>query len=371
MKRIIAILLTLIMLLSAIFGASAFYETEIEPLNQNIPNPHNLNWFGAWVELNSYLSRANAILFDNRHTPSSLSALQIATDAAQKVFDFYDEVPTLAQIQEQIVLLQAAIDGLVRMAYKGHLDFWLAHARAIERGDYALASWNALQTAITSAQEILDNPNATQVQVDEQVSALEYAIGGLFVVYKGHLAFWIALASAIERGYFTSVTWNTLQTAITSAQAVMDDENATQTQINQRIISLENAVNGLVWSPPVVISVTGVTISGAATHNMNIGQVLQLSATVLPSNATNQGVTWRSSNTNVATVNANGRVTAVQAGTVTITVTTVDGNRTASVTVTVRAPVPPPPTIFSTDWEATPLNWLLFFLGFGWVWMWF
>jgi endoglucanase len=27
--------------------------------------------------------------------------------------------------------------------------------------------------------------------------------------------------------------------------------------------------------------------------------------------------------------------------------------------------------IFSTKYEATVLNWLLFFLGFGWIWMWF
>ena len=28
-------------------------------------------------------------------------------------------------------------------------------------------------------------------------------------------------------------------------------------------------------------------------------------------------------------------------------------------------------TIFTTRWEATFINWLLFFLGFGWIWMWF
>jgi len=128
------------------------------------------------------------------------------------------------------------------------------------------------------------------------------------------------------------------------------------------------------------ISVTGITIPGAATRNLTAGQTLQLSATVAPTNATNQAVTWNSNNTAVATVNANGLVTTTSAGTATITVTTQDGSRTAQVTVTVTAggnngsTTPPPPpanTIFGTRWEATILNWILFFLGFGWIWMWF
>jgi len=95
------------------------------------------------------------------------------------------------------------------------------------------------------------------------------------------------------------------------------------------------------------------------------GDALQLSATVAPANTTNRNVTWTSSNRDVATVNASGVVTAVGAGTATITARTADGNRTASVQVTVIN------TIFNTRWEATFLNWLLFFLGFGWIWMWF
>jgi len=85
--------------------------------------------------------------------------------------------------------------------------------------------------------------------------------------------------------------------------------------------------------------VTGITIAGNATRNLTAGQTLQLSATVTPATATNHNVTWSSSNTAVATVNANGLVTARAGGTTTITVRTADGNRTAQVTVNVTAPV--------------------------------
>lgn len=58
---------------------------------------------------------------------------------------------------------------------------------------------------------------------------------------------------------------------------------------------------------------------------------------VIPTNATNQAVTWSSSNDRVATVSEYGEVTAVAAGTATITVTTADGAKTASCEVTVGA----------------------------------
>ena len=60
-----------------------------------------------------------------------------------------------------------------------------------------------------------------------------------------------------------------------------------------------------------------------------------LIADVLPENATNKNVTWKSSDTNVATVDENGLVTAVSEGEATITVTTEDSKLTATCTVTV------------------------------------
>jgi len=68
-----------------------------------------------------------------------------------------------------------------------------------------------------------------------------------------------------------------------------------------------------------------------------VGNTSTLTATILPSNATNKNVSWNSNNTSVVTVQ-NGTVTAVAAGTATITVTTQDGNKTATCTVTVTNP---------------------------------
>ncbi|MBQ5905178.1 MAG: Ig-like domain-containing protein, partial [Clostridia bacterium] len=68
---------------------------------------------------------------------------------------------------------------------------------------------------------------------------------------------------------------------------------------------------------------------------MEMGDTYNLKATVKPSNASNQAVKWSTSDKKVATVDANGKVTAVGKGTATITVKTADGNKTATFKVTV------------------------------------
>ncbi len=68
---------------------------------------------------------------------------------------------------------------------------------------------------------------------------------------------------------------------------------------------------------------------------LEVGEKEDLIATVLPLNATNREVTWRSSRTSVAKVDSKGRVRAISPGRATITVRTKDGNFTASSVITV------------------------------------
>ena len=81
--------------------------------------------------------------------------------------------------------------------------------------------------------------------------------------------------------------------------------------------------------------VSGVSIS-TSESSINVGNTLQLEATVSPSNATNQNVTWSSSNPEIATVDeATGLVTGIALGTATIIATSVDGGKTATTRVEV------------------------------------
>ena len=87
---------------------------------------------------------------------------------------------------------------------------------------------------------------------------------------------------------------------------------------------------------PPAVSVTGVTLN-KTTLTLAIGGSETLTATVAPADATNQNVTWKSDKPEIATINANGKVTGVAAGEATITVTTEEGGKTATCKVTVKA----------------------------------
>ena len=85
-----------------------------------------------------------------------------------------------------------------------------------------------------------------------------------------------------------------------------------------------------------VVNVTGVSVA-PTTATIKVGKTVALTPTVSPSNATDKSVSWTSSDTTVATVNSEGTVTGVAAGSATITCTTTDGGKTATCGVTVQA----------------------------------
>lgn len=99
--------------------------------------------------------------------------------------------------------------------------------------------------------------------------------------------------------------------------------------------STEASVGDYAVMPVEDVAVENVTLDKSVSE-VEVGNTVELTATVTPEDATDKTVTWESSDTTVATV-ANGVVTALAAGTATITVKTTDGEKTASCEVTVKA----------------------------------
>ncbi|AKN31469.1 hypothetical protein Ccar_11600 [Clostridium carboxidivorans P7] len=88
---------------------------------------------------------------------------------------------------------------------------------------------------------------------------------------------------------------------------------------------------------PQTIAVTGISLDKTSA-DLKEGDMVELKATAAPENATNKNVIWKSSNEDMATVDENGKVTAVKSGTADITVMSEDNkNATAKCTVTVTA----------------------------------
>lgn len=87
------------------------------------------------------------------------------------------------------------------------------------------------------------------------------------------------------------------------------------------------------YSAPEQVAVTGMTLEKKSIE-VEKGKTETINAIITPENATRKGITWTSSDTNVATV-TNGVVKGISAGTATITATTKDGNFTDTCEVTV------------------------------------
>lgn len=115
----------------------------------------------------------------------------------------------------------------------------------------------------------------------------------------------------------------------TPTDALLND--ATKNQMKVDWIRVYKPVAG-----SSTVAVTGVNLT-PANLSLTTGATGNLTGAVVPSNATIKTMTFTSSNTNVATVNQSGVVTAVAAGTATITATTTDGNKTDTSVVTVTA----------------------------------
>lgn len=90
------------------------------------------------------------------------------------------------------------------------------------------------------------------------------------------------------------------------------------------------------------VKVTGVSLDKESI-TLNVGDTGSIEATVAPSTATDKGVTYASSNRDVATVDEDGTITAVADGTANIEVTTNDGNKKATCAVTVETEEEPTP----------------------------
>lgn len=130
------------------------------------------------------------------------------------------------------------------------------------------------------------------------------------------------------------VTWSSSDPSVATV-----DANGNVKALKEGTVTITVKTNDGGYKSSATIKVSAVKVTGVSLNktsvSLYINQSTKLSATIKPSNATNKGVTWSSSNSSIATVDANGNVKALKEGTVTIIVTTKDGKYTAKCTITV------------------------------------
>jgi uncharacterized protein YjdB len=153
-----------------------------------------------------------------------------------------------------------------------------------------------------------------------------------------------------------SVTWTSSDTSVATVSA-----SGVVTPIKDGAVTITvSSANGKTASRSVYVKtkvdVESITLMGDA-WSLNADTYVKLTAIISPTNATDQTVIWKSSDTSVARVSSAGIVTGIKAGTAVITATASNG-KTASRQMTVQAATPAQATTDVGKWTFNYLAYL-------------
>lgn len=207
-------------------------------------------------------------------------------------------------------------------------------AKALAENDYTKESWTAMQTELQEAEELLVREDATQAEVDEALEHLKAAEAAL-----------VKVTVTLDK---TSATVYTGKTVTLKAASNDTAKTVTYTTSNKAVatVSSTGVVKGVKAGTAVITANCGnatatckVTVKAPSVKFAKSSAVVYTgkTATVKATLAGVSSVTYKSSNTKIATVNSKtGTVKGIKAGTVTITATS--GKLKATYKLTVKNP---------------------------------
>ena len=177
--------------------------------------------------------------------------LNAAIEAAQAVLT--KETPTATEVVTALLDLSEAMQALnidestdaLRADVQATIDFIneniLNNAEGLRPGKV-----DALEAAVEAAQKLVDDPDATADELKTANKAMTKAAQELWeIVSKAELNALIEAANGYLDGDYTSESLEALQAAITAAQAVAGNDDATTAEVTQAITDLSDAIAGL------------------------------------------------------------------------------------------------------------------------------
>ena len=176
--------------------------------------------------------------------PGKVQALRDAVQAAQDVVN--DPDATADELQAANKAMTKAAQELWEIVTKAELEALIEAANGYLDGDYTAESLEALQVAITAAQAVAENDDATTAEVTEAITNLSNAIAGLVEeagVDKSALAYEIELVNEMLTNIDNYVPSSVegLADKLASAQQVYDDVNAAQDAVDAATQALREA----------------------------------------------------------------------------------------------------------------------------------
>lgn len=165
-------------------------------------------------------------------------ALAVLDDAAadqEQVDAAFDRLATAIQMLDFIKGDKATLRSFVNNVKDTKADLYIS------------VTWSAFAEALEIGKVVLADENAMQEEVDNAYEALVRAYLDLRLVpNKNLLADLINQAKGLVAANYTAETWNAVSEALATAEMVMNNENATQEEVDNAQSLLAKAVEGLV-----------------------------------------------------------------------------------------------------------------------------
>src|SRR5699024_7606608 len=202
------------------------------------------------------------------YTEESYTAYSEALSQANDVLSNADA--TQEDVNEALLALQNAINGLEDKPQinKDEIQSAIANAEKYDSKDYTEESFSNLSQALSNARSVMSNEEATQQQVDEAKNALQSAVEGLEAKGdKTALQSLVDIAKEYTSEGYTEESFANLQSQITSAQAVLDNTNATQQQVDEAQSNLQSAIDGLEERPKADKTALQSAVDGAKEYS--------------------------------------------------------------------------------------------------------
>ena len=195
------------------------------------------------AELNALIETAEAIEADG-YTEMSYRALQAAITAAKTVAANDDA--TTSEVRTAITDLASAIAGLEQITLDTSAlehEIELAEQILANIDDYVASTVEGLQEKADAAKEVLANAT-TQAEIDEATKTLREArLSARTKADKSALRELIAYANSLDLSVYSDI--NGLRRALIDAGNVMNEEEATQDEVNAAVEALQAELNAL------------------------------------------------------------------------------------------------------------------------------
>ena len=201
------------------------------------------------IEVADTYLKADDITYD----PTTLATLQEARDKAQLIYD--DEEASQTQVNLCVTAIDNAIQGLTivggdRRELKKALN--TAAEMLKDEDSYTASAYKQLQKAYDSAKAVFDNEDAEQSEIDESAKNLNNVIKNTkkateVKVDKSSLYEMLKTAQNMSgrEDVYTADSIKTLKSAITAAEKVYQNDDATQSEINAQTSALSTAIMNL------------------------------------------------------------------------------------------------------------------------------